>query len=95
MRKARIVGLKLLPIGIAAIAIFGFVISALWNWLMPAIFGLREITFWQALGLLVLARILVGGFGGGGKRRPRIAHGWDSLTPEERERFRRAMEEGH
>ena len=38
----------------------------LWNWLLPDIFGLRQITFWQALGLLALCRILFGSFGRGG-----------------------------
>ena len=38
----------------------------LWNWLLPDIFGLRRVTFWEALGLLALCRILFGGFGKGG-----------------------------
>ena len=41
----------------------GEVVRLLWNWLLPPLFGVREITFWQALGLLALSRILVGGFG--------------------------------
>jgi len=79
--------LVLLPIGILAIAIFGFGVMSLWNWLIPALFGGRLITFWQALGMLVLSRILVGGFS-----RPRVVHKWEQLTPEEREKFRAAME---
>lgn len=47
-------------IGIGAIV--GFVIMGLWNWMMPAIFGLGMITFWQALGLLILGRLIFGGF---------------------------------
>ncbi|MBI3829498.1 MAG: hypothetical protein HY291_08275 [Planctomycetes bacterium] len=39
----------------------GIVVAALWNWLMPAIFGLPSITYWQAVGLLVLAHILLKG----------------------------------
>jgi len=71
----------------------GLIVSGLWNALMPAIFGLRAITFWQAVGILLLSRILFGGLGGWGHRmrRPRFVRGWRSLTPEERERFRRAM----
>ena len=57
--------------GILAIALFitigGEIVMHLWNWLLPALFGWREITFWQALGILVLCRIL---FGGLGRRRP-------------------------
>jgi len=76
----------LLPIGILAIGIFGFGVMSLWNWLIPALFGGKLITFWQALGMLVLSRILVGGFS-----RPRVVHKWEQLTPEEREKFRGAM----
>lgn len=38
--------------------LFGFIVMLLWNWLMPDIFGLKEITYWQAWGLVVLAHIL-------------------------------------
>jgi hypothetical protein len=44
----------------------GLVVQWLWNWLLPDIFGLREVTFWEALGLLTLCRILFGSFGRGG-----------------------------
>ncbi len=45
---------------------FGLCIRYLWNWLMPEIFGVRTITYWQAVGLLLLARLL---FGRAGQRR--------------------------
>ncbi len=48
------------------IVVGGFVVRLLWNWLLPPILGVREVTFWQALGLLALCRILFGGFGRGG-----------------------------
>ena len=38
--------------------ILGFPLMWLWNWLIPTIFNLPEITFWQALGLNALATIL-------------------------------------
>jgi hypothetical protein len=64
----------------------------LWNWLMPSIFGLRPLSFWQAVGLLGLSWILFGGFRGLG----RIPHGpsyrWQRMTPEEREKFRKVLE---
>jgi hypothetical protein len=72
----------------------GEVVMHLWNWLLPALFGWRLITFWQALGLLVLCRILFGRLGGhGGPRgwRRRMADRWESMTPEEREKFREVM----
>ena len=63
-----IVGWVLLAIiGITGLAIlFGFIIMWLWNYLMPELFGLTEITYWQAIGLFILSKILLGGFGGGG-----------------------------
>ena len=51
------------------VAIGGEVVLHLWNWLLPALFGWRQITFWQALGLLALCRILFGGLGGSGFHR--------------------------
>ena len=48
---------------IALILLFGYITMRLWNWLMPEIFGLGAIHYWQALGLLILAKILFGGFG--------------------------------
>lgn len=61
----RIIGLVILGlIGAVAIALLlGYVVVWLWNWLMPALFGLNTITFWQAVALMVLAKILIGGFG--------------------------------
>ena len=54
-----------IPIIIALfIALFAFVIMYLWNWLMPDIFGLTVNTFWQAIGLGLLAKLLFGTFGG-------------------------------
>jgi len=79
------------------IAIGGEVVMHLWNWLLPSLFGWREITLWQALGLLALCRILFGGFGfkgGYGYRsrfRRRMAERWQHMTPEEREQFKQGM----
>ncbi len=53
--------LKGIVFGLLAGVVFTVAVLLLWNWLMPAIFGLGVITFWQALGLLVLAKILFGG----------------------------------
>ena len=73
------------PLALMGIALFTFiggqVVKLLWNWLAPSLFGMPLLTFWQALGLLALCRILFGGQGvmGGRTRRYR---------PEDRERFR-------
>ena len=86
--------LKVLILAIVAIPLFGFIVMSLWNWLMPTIFGLHAITFWQGFGLLFLARILFGGFAGrghGGHWRHRMMERWEQMSPEERERFREAM----
>jgi hypothetical protein len=89
----------LAPLAILAILLFvaigGEVVLQLWNWLLPPLFGWRQITFWQALGILALCRILFGGFRGHGFHRSsvrrRMAERWEHMTPEERERFRQGM----
>ena len=86
--------LKFLLFGAVAVTLFSGVVMGLWNWLMPAIFGSRVITFSQALGLLVLSRILFGHFGGPGRGlhwRHRMAERWSQMTPEEREKFMEGM----
>jgi len=88
-------GVKIGVIGVMAIAVFGFVVMSLWNWLAPAVFGLSAITFWQALGILILSKILFGGFRGrpgyGGHWRRGMKRRWQEMTPEEREQFRQGM----
>ncbi len=83
------------PAAVLFIALCGYVIEYLWNWLAPALFaGAHLITFWQALGLLVLCRILFGSWGsgnGGHKNRRRNREQWEAMTPEEREKFRQNM----
>jgi len=78
-------------------AIGGEIVLHLWNWLLPPLFGWRLITFWQALGILALCRILFGGRGwhGSGRSnfRRRMRERCDRMTPEERERFRQRMRE--
>jgi hypothetical protein len=94
MRKMRFVGAPFILFGIAWVGIMGLVTVGLWNALMPTILGLRAISFWQALGLLLLSRVLFSRLWGwgSGMRKARFVRGWKDLTPEERERFRRAME---
>jgi hypothetical protein len=93
MRRNR-VGKVLTVIAFATLfaIVFGYVVMQLWNWLMPGLFGLHMIGFWQAVGLLVLSKILFGGFhgrhGGHGNWRHRMGERWGHMTPEEREKFR-------
>jgi len=74
---------------VAAVGVLGWVVMTLWNWVIPSIFvEARSIDFVHALGLLVLSRILFGGFrGNGGWRGRRHWRKWEAMTPEERERF--------
>ena len=87
----------LAPIALVVfVGVVGEIVMQLWNWLLPMLFGWKPVTFWEALGLLVLCRILFGGFGGhnhGGRARirrkfeERWDERWEKLTPEERVRL--------
>jgi hypothetical protein len=68
-RVARIAGLVVGGLCLAALfaLLLGIVVQWLWNWLMPDIFGLKQISYWQAFGLLFLGRLLLGGFGHHGR----------------------------
>ncbi|HXZ48077.1 MAG TPA: hypothetical protein VEG27_03600 [Usitatibacter sp.] len=88
-------GIKMALVVAVAAAAFSLVVMALWNWLVPAVIGWKPIDFRQALGLLVLSRILFGGFRGrfgpGMHWKARMAERWERMTPEEREKFREGM----
>lgn len=90
------------------VAIGGAVVMLLWNALAPSLFGLPALSFWQALGILVLCRILFGGFGMRGesshtRRRSgerladrvadRMAERFASMSAEDRERLSRRIQE--
>ena len=93
--KARkIIGIIFLAI--IGVVVFGSIVMLLWNNLMPQIFHLPVINFWQALGLLILTKILFSGFRGGGPKarwKERLNDRWNNMTPEEREKFK--QEWGH
>jgi len=82
---------------LAMIAVFSVIAMLLWNALMPEIFGFSALSYWQAAGLLVLARILFGGLGSGHwgsfERHGGFHHGnalrekWLNMTDEERKEF--------
>jgi hypothetical protein len=81
-----------IPIAIAAgVFIFGSLVMFLWNSILPVVFGISTITFWQALGILVLSKILFGGFGHG-RGHSHSGHDWKGhhmhLNPEEREKMK-------
>lgn len=84
-------------LGIAALfliafLLFGYATMYLWNWLMTDLFSLKSINFSQAIGLVILSKILLGGMhmrgsGGWGQKKFWKAK-WESMTPEERENFK-------
>jgi hypothetical protein len=87
-------GLKFALFAAVAVTVLGALVMSLWNWLMPPLFGWQAIGFWQALGLLALSRILLGGFHGGPGRhhwRQRMIERWEQMTPEEREKLRAGL----
>ncbi|MGE5492222.1 MAG: hypothetical protein ACM31P_13145 [Actinomycetota bacterium] len=87
---------RCIKIGLLAVVGIGavtWIVMQLWNCLLPDLFaGVSRIGYWQALGVLVLSRILFGGLRGGhlGHWRERRAH-WESLTPEERQQLKGAL----
>ena len=87
-----------IPFGIAAIlSLVSFVVMQLWNNLLPDILHVGVITFWQAMGIFILCKILFG-FGKGGGRgnwfmRKRMEERFQHMSPEERERFKAEMSE--
>lgn len=93
-RVMRMVMLAVIFLPIAFV-VFGEAVLHLWNWLMPTLFRLPAISFWQAVGLLALSWLLFGGLRGSGPRsgyrgtwRRRMEERWEHMTPEERDKFR-------
>ena len=99
MKSYNVLGILKFPLFavlfVIMLAGFGFVVMGLWNWLMPALFGLKVIGYWQATGLLILSKILFGGLRGprgrGGSRLHGMRERWKQRTPEEREKFRQDL----
>ncbi len=87
--------LLFIPVLLGALA---GVVMLLWNLILPDVLGLKALSYWQALGLLVLSRILFGGFHFGPRRGsphfggppPHVREKWMHLSEEERTRFKEA-----
>jgi hypothetical protein len=90
---------KFLVFGLAMLVLIGVVTMSLWNWLVPVLFSGPVITFWQALGLLALSKILFWTFGGKSHSQHRGSwkyywkSKWDNMTPGDRERLKQKMKE--
>lgn len=88
-------GMKILVFVVLAALALAYVVTTLWNWLIPAISGLHTISFAQGLALLVLCRVLFGGLRGHHGHwgwRHRMHRRWEQMSPEDRERFRDLMQ---
>ncbi len=90
-------GAGFVVLALAFIAVLSVVVMSLWNALVPSLFHGPTLQFWQAVGLLILCRILFGGFRGRGGHGWHGRHHWgermwrqrwENMTPEERERLR-------
>ena len=84
-----------LPVVALIATALGFIVMYLWNWILPEVTHAGRLNFWQALGLLVLCRLLFGNFnkGGGGHNRFRekamgMRSKWQSMNDEERAKFK-------
>jgi len=88
---------KFLLFGLMMLGLIGLVTMLLWNWLVPTLFSGPVITFWQALGLLALSKIIFWTFTGkrpyGYSWKPYLKAKWESMSPEDRERFKQKMKE--
>lgn len=93
VKIVKIIGFAL--IGAALVFVLGFVVMYLWNAILPGVLGVKTISFWQAMGIFVLAKILFGGFKGGGHRkhewRRKMHDKWEQMSPEERQQWKQNM----
>jgi hypothetical protein len=89
-------GIMILIFGTAAVLLFGWIVMSLWNGILPLVItGVKTISFLQALGILLLSKILFGGFHGGRSRwrgspawKEKMKNRWEKMTPEQKEKFK-------
>lgn len=80
----------------AFVMLFSYIVMRLWNGILPDVLGVKLISFWQAMGILVLSKILFSGFGGFAHKkehfknrfRQRMREKWENMTPEEKIQFK-------
>lgn len=80
----------------AFVMLFSFIVMSIWNAILPDVLGVKTISFWQALGILVLSKILFSGFGGfhhkkeqfRNRFRQKMMDKWEHMTPEEKQKFK-------
>jgi len=82
-------GIKMTFWFLTMVAIVGLLVMELWNWLIPVLFNGSLINYWQALGILLLARLLTGfGKPGVSHWKHKMSHGWGALSDEDRSKLR-------
>ena len=86
-------GIKIGIFFLGMLALASLAVQGLWNWLAPEVFGLGQITWIQALGLLALSRILFGSWGGGRRHRRHKSHKKEMWRKRWQERFEQMSEE--
>ncbi len=80
----------------AFVMLFSYIVMRLWNGILPDVLGVKIISFWQAMGILVLSKILFSGFGGfhhkkeqfKNRFRQKMLDKWEHMTPEEKQKFK-------
>src|SRR5688500_11272337 len=91
-RERKVAGFIL--IGIAAFALFSWIVMSLWNAVLVPVVNVSSVSFWQAAGILLLSKILFSGFKGGGSfgRRHQwnqeMKDKWQNMTPDEKEKMK-------
>jgi hypothetical protein len=82
----------IIPFALLGLAVFTEILMLLWNNVLVQVVHVSAVSFWQALGLLVLSKILFGGFRGAHWGRSQwkrnMMQRWDNMTPEEKDKFR-------
>lgn len=82
--------------GLAALAV-GVIVMLLWNAILPELLGVKQINYWQSVGLWILCRILLGSFRPGGRNRrhmgpsPQWKAKFMSMSEEEKKAFKEEM----
>lgn len=82
---------------LVVLPLFGLIVMLLWNAILPELLGVKHISFWQSVGLLILCKILFGSLRSGGpggfRGGPPWKHKLMNMTPEDRERFKQEWQQ--
>ncbi len=78
---------------LGGVALLIWILMLLWNAILPDVLGVNEITYWQALGIFILSKILFGGFRGGSgrhnrRKKKRYREQFMNMTDEQKEVFK-------